>query len=193
MTGLLKGNRIGSQNGFALVLTMSMLLILSVLGILVLDATNTDLAITSNYRSEADAFSAAERAAEYATNPDILFEIDDTHLALLQDGSESFVTDSDEKVAGNTIADRFGHLQDAATGSELVKSDNEDINVVNNLGPSELPSVLRSKFGDDFAGNYYRINIEAQARNNSRAAIETEKVRIFKKSDDSVYVTTSEG
>jgi len=188
----LRGDRINSQDGFALALTMSMLIILSLLGMLVLDATNTDLAITSNYRSTADAFSAAEKAAEYATNPDILFETDDTHLALV-DGSDSFVTDSDETVAGTTVADRWGHLQDTSNGTELVKSDDNDINVINNLGPNELPVPLRSKFGDDFAGNYYRINIEAQARNQTRAAVETEKVRIFKKSDDSVFVTTSEG
>jgi hypothetical protein len=190
MMKFLKSSRIGSQEGFALVLTMSMLIILTVLGILVLDATNTDLAITTNYRSSADAFSAAERAVEYATNPDILFETGDTHLALLQDES-SFA--SGETVAGLDIADRWGHLRDTAAGTELVKSADGNINVINNLGPSELPVSLRSKFGDDFAGNYYRINIEAQARNRTRAAIEAEKVRIFKKSDDSVYVTTSGG
>jgi Tfp pilus assembly protein PilX len=192
MTGVSKSGGIVSQQGFALVLTMAMLVILSVLGILVLDATNTDLAITTNYRSSADAFSAAEGAAEYATNPDILFETDDTHLALT-DGSDNFVADTDETVAGNTVADRWGHLRDTTNGTELVKSDNADVNVVKNLGPDELPVPLRSKFGDDFAGNYYRINIEARARNDSRANIETEKVRIFKKSDDSVYFTTSEG
>ena len=192
MTGFSIGGRIASQQGFALVLTMSMLIILSLLGILVLDATNTDLAITTNYRSSADAFSAAERAVEYATSPDILYETDDTHLALT-DGGGNFVTDSDETVAGNTVADRWGHLQDTANGTELVKSSDTNANVVNNLGPNELPIPLRNKFGDEFAGNYYRINIEAEARNNTRAAIETEKVRIFKKSDDSVYVTTSEG
>lgn len=193
MTTLLDYKQLRSEHGFALVLTMSMLLVLSVLGILVLNLTNTDLAITSNYRSAADAFGAAERAVEYATNPDILFEIGDTHLALVQEGSEDFVTDADETVAGTTVADRFADLQDTATGTELVKSEDEDVNVVNNLGPSELPAALRSKFGDEFAGNFYRINVEAQARNNSRARIETSKVRIFKKSDDSVYVTTSGG
>lgn len=193
MTTLRNYKKLRSEEGFAMVLTMSMLLVLSVLGILVLNLTNTDLAITSNYRSAADAFGAAERAVEYATNPDILFEIGDTHLALVQEGSEDFVTDADETVAGATVADRFSDLQDTATGTELVKSEDEDVNVVNNLGPSELPAALRSKFGDEFAGNFYRINVEAQARNNSRARIETSKVRIFKKSDDSVYVTTSGG
>lgn len=193
MKRLLAGRRIASQEGFALVLTMVMLVVLAVLGLLVLDVTNTDLAVTSNYRSESDAFVAAERAAEYATNPDILFETDDTHLALLQEGGEDFVTDGDETVAGHTVADRFAHLQDPVTRTELVKSDNKDVNVVKNLGPSELPAALRSKFGDDFAGNYYLINIEARSRNDSRAGIETEKVRIFKKSDDSVFVTTSGG
>jgi len=193
MTGVLMSNRIRSQHGFALVLTLSMLVILSLLGILVLNATNTDLAITSNYRSSADAFGAAERAAEYATNPDILFQTGDTQLALLQGGSESFVTDSDQIVAGHNIEARWGHLRDTVTGTELVKSEDSRINVVNNLGPNELPVPLRSKFGDDFAGNYYRINVVAKGRNNSRAAIETEKVRIFKKSDDSVFVTTSGG
>ncbi|MDY0262672.1 hypothetical protein [Syntrophotalea acetylenica] len=183
----------GSERGFALVLTMSMLIILSILGILVLSATNTDLAITTNYRSSADAFVAAERAVEYASSPDILFETDDTHLALVQEGTDDFVTDTDETVAGATVADRFADLQDTATGTELVKSDDEDINVVKNLGPSDLPAALRSKFGDEFAGNFYRINIEAQARNDSRSRIETSKVRIFKKSDDSVFVTTSGG
>jgi|GEM_PF-1416054 hypothetical protein len=193
MTEFSRGDKRRLEKGFALVLTMSMLLILSVLGILVLNATNTDLAITTNYRSAADAFGAAERAVEYATNPDILYETDDTHLALLQDDSQSFVTDSDETVAGTTVADRYADLQDAATGTELVKSDDEDINVVSNLGSADLPTALRSEFGDEFAGNFYRINVEAQARNNSRARIETSKVRIFKKSDDSVYVTTSGG
>jgi hypothetical protein len=184
---------LGSERGFALVLTMSMLIILSILGILVLSATNTDLAITTNYRSSADAFVAAERAVEYASSPDILFETDDTHLALVQEGTDDFVTDTDETVAGATVADRFADLQDTATGTELVKSDDEDINVVKNLGPSDLPAALRSKFGDEFAGNFYRINIEAQARNDSRSRIETSKVRIFKKRDDSVFVTTSGG
>ncbi len=183
---------IRSQNGFALVLTMSMLIILSVLGILALNATNTDLTITSNFRSESNAFSGAERAVEYASNPDILFETGDTQLALIG-GDGSFVTDADQTVAGYSVADRWAHLRDAVNGTELVKSENEDVNVVNNLGPNELPVPLRSAFGDDFAGNYYRINIEAHSRNRSRAAIETEKVRIFKKSDDSVFVTTGEG
>lgn len=185
-------SRIGTDKGFALVLTMLMLTILTVLGILALNATNTDLAITSNFRSEADAFNAAERAVEYATNPDILFSTSNTHLALI-DGNGSFVADSDQTVAGYGVAERWGHLRDTADGTELVKSADEGINVVNNLGPNELPVPLRSKFGDDFAGNYYRINVEALSRNRSRAAIETEKVRIFKKSDDSVFVTTGEG
>lgn len=193
MTGLLATKKLRSEEGFALVLTMSMLIILSLLGILVLNMTNTDLAITNNYRSAADAFGAAERAVEYATNPDILFETGDTHLALVQEGSDNFVTDADETVAGDAVADRFADLQDTATGTELVKSEDENVNVVNNLGASDLPAALRSKFGDEFAGNFYRINVEAQARNNSRARIETSKVRIFKKSDDSVYVTTSGG
>lgn len=193
MTDFLRREKRRSEGGFALVLTMSMLLVLSVLGILVLNATNTDLTITTNYRSAADAFGAAERAVEYATNPDILFETDDTHLALLQEGTESFVTDADETVAGTSVADRFADLQDTATGTELVKSDDEDVNVVRNLGDGALPSALRSKFGDEFGGNFYLINVEAQARNNSRARIETSKVRIFKKSDDSVFVTTSGG
>ncbi|MGE4545158.1 MAG: PilX N-terminal domain-containing pilus assembly protein [Pedobacter sp.] len=193
MSDFSRTERSRAEAGFALVLTMSMLLVLSVLGILVLNLTNTDLAITSNYRSAADAFGAAERAVEYAANPDILYETDDTHLALLQEDSDSFVTDSDETVAGTTVADRFADLQDTSTGTELVKSDDEDINVVNNLGAGDLPSTLRSKFGDEFAGNFYRINVEAQARNDSRARIETSKVRIFKKSDDSIYVTTSGG
>jgi Tfp pilus assembly protein PilX len=190
MRGVSNGNGIRSQEGFALILTMSMLIILSVLGILVLTATNTDLAITTNYRSASDAFSAAERAVEYAANPDILFQTGDTHLGLV-DGSDNLVTD--ETVAGLTVADRWAHLQDTASGTELTKSTDLSINVINNLGPSELPVTLRNKFGDEFAGNYYRINVEARARNNSRARIETEKVRIFKKSDDSVFVTTSEG
>jgi hypothetical protein len=193
MTVLVHFKKLRSEEGFALVLTMSMLIVLSLLGILVLNLTNTDLAITNNYRSAADAFGAAERAVEYATNPDILFETGDTHLALVQEGSDDFVTDADETVAGATVADRFSDLQDTARGTELVKSEDEDVNVVNNLGPSDLPAALRSKFGDEFAGNFYRINVEAQARNNSRARIETSKVRIFKKSDDSVYVTTSGG
>lgn len=186
MTAFSMDNRFKSERGFALVLTMSMLIILSVLGILVLDATNTDLAITSNYRSSSDAFSAAERAVEYATNEDILFSTEDTHLAWFEDGTFK----SGETVAGFDIEDRWGHLQDTVNGTELVRSADPDVNVVKNLGAGELPVRLRSKFGNEFAGYYYCVNIATQGRKQSRAAIETQKVRIFKKSDNSLTTTS---
>jgi Tfp pilus assembly protein PilX len=55
------------ERGIALILTMSMLVILSLLGVLVMNATDTELRITSNYRSASDAFTTAEMATEYAT------------------------------------------------------------------------------------------------------------------------------
>lgn len=57
---------LNNESGFALILTMVMLATMSILGVMVLNTTNTELAITGNSRADSDAFVAAELATEYA-------------------------------------------------------------------------------------------------------------------------------
>lgn len=58
--------RMNNQKGFALILTMVMLAVLSTLGVMVLNSTDTELAITGNYRMSTDAFIGTELGVEYA-------------------------------------------------------------------------------------------------------------------------------
>lgn len=55
-----------NQRGTALVLSLVMLTILSLLGALALNTSDTELGISANHRANVETFCAAERAVEYA-------------------------------------------------------------------------------------------------------------------------------
>lgn len=61
-----KRNLVRDERGMALILTLSMLTILSVLGAFALTTTNTELGVTANFRSGRESFMAADRILAYA-------------------------------------------------------------------------------------------------------------------------------
>jgi hypothetical protein len=58
--------KVNNQQGFVLIVTLVMLSILTILGVMALDTTNTELGITTNYRAASDAFVGAETVMEFA-------------------------------------------------------------------------------------------------------------------------------
>ncbi len=166
--------RLRNDKGFALILAVSMLAILSILGAMVLSSSNSDLGISSNFRTSQDAFYAADRAVEYAMgNSDILYNASSDPIDL-----------NSGTMAGDLTVGR----------TKLWGSDNE----VLNLGPGELPAKLQAKFGNEFGANYYVISVtgakvDSGGKAVAKARIETQRVRLFPKEDDSIFRTTSGG
>jgi Tfp pilus assembly protein PilX len=157
------------ERGFALVLALAMIAILSLLGVLVLNTADTELSISGNYRNSQQAFFAAERAVEYAMG----------NTAIV--GSTASSVDLNDHAADIHV-----------DGSGL---DTTATNVVENLGVGELPDWLATRYGrEKFGGNFYSISVTGEGRNGrSRARIEAEQVRIFQKDDEGQLITTSGG
>ncbi|NOQ51881.1 MAG: hypothetical protein GQ578_06670 [Desulfuromonadaceae bacterium] len=163
------GNRIHNENGFALILTMVMLATLSILGVMVLNSTNTELSITSNSRTRSDAFVAAELATEYAQQK----VIDDA--GDIDDGTNYDLIDDDDDIAGIL-----------PPGIELEATGRNEIDFYTGLAPATMltqtstdsyqSNIYRtsgSAAGADGEAAYYRVSIEAKARGRSSARVET--------------------
>ena len=159
--------QVSSQDGFVLILTMVMLAVLSLLEVMVLNTTDTELSITSNSRMNSDAFVAAELVTEFAKqkvikNPDF-------------GSNDNLVNDSD-----------LDDLLDLHPGIELEATGNE-INFYTGLAPSKMSTqtstdaYLRNIYrttnvtGSGAGGEaaYYRVSVEAKARGRSTARVET--------------------
>ncbi|WP_316346866.1 pilus assembly PilX N-terminal domain-containing protein [Desulfuromonas acetoxidans] len=151
---------LGNERGVALILTMSMLVILTLLGTMALNSTDTELKITSNFRVASDAFIGAEMAAEYSSqrvvqNSDVFDLSEDDQLpGLLPDG----VT-----VEGGGMSEVVSYIGAMPAGmAETTSTDAYQTNIYR-TGPDEEDSGETA---------YYRINVLANARGRSTARIE---------------------
>jgi type IV pilus assembly protein PilX len=168
---------LGNQRGFALVLALGMLAILSILGAMVLSTSMTEIGISGNYRTSREAFFAAERAIEYAM------------------GNSEIVksTASVDLNATDTTNSALNHAVNLTLGSTQL--DPSAANQVVNLGAGQLPASIRSAYGDKFGANYYLISVTgARLSGNavrSTARIEAQRVRLFPLSSEGL--TTTEG
>lgn len=150
-----------NERGVALILTMSMLVILSILGVMVLETTNTELGITTNYRVASEAFTAAELAVEYTAQKAIndRDEIGDlsTETALMAALPEGMVLDGSGR---NELISYTSSMH-----SEMMTTTSTD---------AYQGNIYRTGDDSDVEGNtiYYRVAIQAKARNRSTARIE---------------------
>ena len=168
----------GNQQGFALVLVMGMLTILSLLGAMVLSNSATEVGISGNYRTSREAFFAAENAVMYAMgNAEIVKS-----------------TISVDLNTTNSLTPALDHATNLTLGSSGL--DPSAVNQVINLGPGLLPVPLRAVYGDKFGANYYLISVTGARLSNgqvrSAARIEAQRVRLFPVSSEGL-TTTGEG
>lgn len=56
------------ERGAALIIAISLLAIMAILGVTLLSVSTSELQLSGNYRNQQEAFFAADRAVEYATN-----------------------------------------------------------------------------------------------------------------------------
>lgn len=161
------------QRGFALILALSMLAILSILGAMVLSNSGTDISVTTNFQGTQQAFYAVDRAVEYGTSRSLL-------LAMPSMGSIDLATG-----AHKVNIDQGGDA-DAGSGEIIAGT-------VGDLGPGDIPTKLSAIYGSDFGANFYRVSGTGLGPNNSQVRVEATIIRLFKNEDESIFVTTGGG
>jgi len=146
------------ERGVALILTLSMLAILSVIGAYSLSSTNTDLRVTSNFRQGRQAFSAAERVINYVqayvrTDASSDMELD-----------EPIDLDTGTILQDLTILDGNGDLIDGEM----------DVDEDNTLTKVALGDAPKGMGIDNLVGEYYRVNVtgKASVSDTARARVE---------------------
>lgn len=155
---------LSKNDGFALILTMVMLAILSILGVMVLNTTNTELSITSNYRIQSDAFVDAEVLSEYAQsivqeNPLSISE--GAAFKLEISDVKDFVSD------GFSIKDEDTNVIVFYTGSTPSRmSETTSVNI------DQTNLYQASTTGTTGNSAFYRITTDVQVRNRSSARTE---------------------
>lgn len=128
------------ERGMALILTLSMLAILSVLGAFALSTTNTELSVTSNFRSGRESFLAADRILEYAKAV-VIDTAPEVHITLSGTDHE-------------TNIEKTGH------GS----MDGDQINQIRYLTDGAGPEVYYGKKdAGDVLGIYFRVSAIGQS------------------------------
>jgi len=165
-----------NQDGFILVLTLIMLTVLSILGVMALNSTNTELAITSNYRLNNDAFIASLLGVEYSK------ELIVNDYADLPEGDNQL----DQPINSKKLDDLISGL--GLPGISLTSSSG---NVINHF--LDAPTTRRSssqsadnttnvytttESGGSQDVPYYRISVDITARGRGSSKIDAVVERI---------------
>lgn len=161
---------ITNENGTALVLSLILLAVMSIIGISLLDSTDTEISISRNQRASYEAFAAADRAVQYATVAGAVYSVIGTDFVDLTDKDAS--TESAHEAA----------IAAGVPNNKLMDSDTLEagINRVSFLRSGPLPPGS----GSDptyFETRYYGINVVAEGPNNSQARVDAEIGRVVAK------------
>jgi type IV pilus assembly protein PilX len=148
------------QSGMILVLAMSMLFIMSIIGVMALNTSSTEIGISGNHKSSQEAFYAADRATEYATVSGAVYE---------QIGFGSV----DLNIETHTEA-----IAADLSGSGLRPDADNHVSYMTS-------GTLPPGWGSDptyFEARYYIIGVTGQGPKNTETRIESQVARIVPKS-----------
>jgi hypothetical protein len=160
----------GNERGIALIMALMLLALLTLLGVWVLDRASTDLKIAGNYKNAEAAFSMADTAEIYASNPANLSSACDTISAC------TFSTGS------TTSWPLPGALGSPQTPISMA-SNTATVNVrFLNKGPLPAGSVydadLDASGKPKFSGVYFMITASGSGPHNATSQIETNVVQV---------------
>lgn len=158
------------EQGMALILAIVMIPIIAFLGLLLMNSTTSDNLRSSGIYAQQQAFYASERAIEYAANRELL---------LSMGTSVDLVTGTDADGATHK-----SHIDIPNEGGTLQSGN------ITDQGPGVLPLRLAGLYGSDFGANYYDVTARSNGPMQTEARIETQIVRLYKRDDDSVLITT---
>jgi hypothetical protein len=148
------------ESGMILVLAMSMLFIMSIIGVMALNTSSTELGISGNHKSSQEAFYAADRGVEYGMTRGDIYETIGLSSVDLESGDHK--TKISAGLSGSGLK----------TGAD---------NHVTFLTSGNLPPGS----GSDptyFQARYYVIGVTGQGPKNTESRIECEVARIVPKS-----------
>lgn len=159
-----------NERGIALVFTLLMLTLMSILGVLALSTATSEIGISSNFKTSQEAFYAAERGVEYAiTNQNIYDRPIADFPVNLSNNDTAVDTDHEANIAVGTGYGRSG-LQD----------DGNAVNQVEYIGSGPLPPGS----GSDptyFQSRFYAIDVTGQGPGNASVRVEAQVARIVPK------------
>lgn len=153
----------GNERGTALIFALGALMIMSILGAMVLSSATTEIGISNNFRTEQQAFSAADRAIEYSMTAEGIYSTvtpASPHLDLTTAMAEDIAAGT-----GNS------GLHPAGTGV---------YNEVEFITSGALPPDS----GSDptyFQSRYYSVSVTGRGPNNSTARVEAQVARVVPK------------
>lgn len=158
-----------NERGTALIIAISLLAIMSILGVIMMSTTSTEIKLSGNKRNQQEAFNAADRAIEYA----------------MQNATETVATinlyndaDTDGTLHRTRITVENSGLENPAV------SGMPDANTVAYIGSGPPPPEFASDAGE-FQANYYVITVvgasPVNSPNPSRAVIRTQVAKIVPK------------
>ena len=167
-----------NQDGFVLILVMVMLVVVTLIGIMVLNTTHTELAITGNYRAENDAFIVSQAAVEYSK-----WVVIDEYKNIAENINYNIVSDTENgvklsdlvgnlNISGITVSSTSGNEIDhyLDTGSTRKKSTQSADNTTNVYTTTEK--------GGSQDVPYYRISVDVKVGNRGFSKIETVVERV---------------
>jgi len=152
----------GNERGIALIMALVLLALLTLLGVWVLDRASTDLKIAGNYKNAEAAFSMADTAATYASNPANLTQACDFISAC------TYSTGSNTSWSGPPIS------MGTNTATVSVKFLNKGPLPVGSIYDADLDSNGKPKF----SGIYFMITANGSGPHNATAQIETNVVQV---------------
>jgi len=163
----------GNEQGFALVIVLIMILLLSILGATVLNSTTSDIRMTGDYRNRETAFFAADAGLEFAESYGLIYSsMSPTSTTWPGDSSLSSTE------FPGYFKQQVGDHDSASTA--YVKVDFVKTGAVPAGMGTEADSGLGS--GTGFMANFYVVSAIGVGPNNaSRAEVEAEVVKIVPK------------
>lgn len=160
-----------NEKGAALIIAISLLAVMSILGVILLTSTTTETKLSGNKRNQQEAFNAADRAVEYAMQNATAT----TATVDLYHGNDAGVLHRDRITIGNS------GLEATLTPGTVGKT---DANTIQFIGSGPPPPEFASDAGE-FKANYYVVSVvgvsPAASANPSRAVIRTQVAKIIPK------------
>lgn len=144
-------NQVDNQKGFALILTLIILFLMSILGTMIFSTTTTEVQISRNYSLRQDAFYAADRGMEYA----------------LSDGNIYLTIGT-------------GTLNLPLTGVSLASSGTNSTGTVQYAATGNPPRGSGVDV-TQFKANYFVVNMTGTGQGNSNVELEANIARIVPK------------
>lgn len=162
---------LGNQRGMALIIAISLLAVMSVLASMLLNTSTSEIQLSGNYRTQQEAFYAAERAIEYAY---VKVAIGETEVDLYND--------TDTTNPGNPL---HRSRIDLPVGNQVSGLDPTAINRVQFIGTNPPPPGSGSDASAFQTSRNYMVQATGKfpvsAANGSRTSMQSQVVKVVPK------------